>query len=88
MITLFIQYLFCFHHMRGFVFIVILTVLSSFAIISLRKRVLVAKPWLFDCSREAISALYLFTEVPWFGQWLTYLFTEVPGLSLYTISFH
>ena len=56
------------NNLSFFVFGPCLSVISSFAIISLRKRELVALHSLSSCCHVAVSVLCLFLLVPWIGQ--------------------
>ena len=48
---------------------VVLSVFTSFAIISLIERELVALFWLCSCCSVAVSGLSLFLTVPWVCMW-------------------
>ena len=59
---------------------VVLSVLSSFAIILLRKREMVARIWLSSCCHLTACVLCLFLLVPWVNLWS--VFVVVPGHTL------
>ena len=60
--------------------------LSSFAIISLRKRELVALLLLCSCSHVAVSVLCLFFVVPWVGLWLWHFLVILSNFSIGVLS--
>ena len=63
----------------------VVSVLSSCAAISLRKRELVALYKLYVCFHLAVSVLYHFFKVPWFG--LQYVIVIYPGHTHFLFGF-
>ena len=82
---------FCFHCVCFFVVWslfcnVVLSVISSFVIISLRKRAMVALRWLCFCCCVSVCVLCLFLKVPCIGLWSVIVtFTQVMFISFSSV---